>query len=331
MSGWRRVGADVFQEGRGGHEEQIAGLRDAEIEQTVVIAGGTADEHVLQHLLDRSGRTCIADEIGAELLLGNIPEWHVVAEDLHFLAVLDDGRQRAMSEARLGGIVELDVGKLGAADDALLRLGGQRIPTGQIVQIFLYDDIAAAREEGVFIADISGIDRRLRRRILRAVDEAEKVAVVEIAKPMYLVDCCNRVAERNHDLRRQLETEVHALGADMEQQIPRCCDRLPRAGLDLSKRMQLCRPRIAEDPVPRLGADPHDAGEVSLDIAEADRAQQRREVAAKRPDGRTARLARVDRYDKKDRGPGKGLNDRLRRGRQARLCTGFGQGISLRR
>ena len=35
------------------HVDGIAGLRDAEIEQTVVIAGGTADEHVFQHLLDR--------------------------------------------------------------------------------------------------------------------------------------------------------------------------------------------------------------------------------------------------------------------------------------
>src|SRR5258707_2173750 len=68
LSSGRRVVSDVFQEGRGGHEEQIAGLRDAEIEQTIVIALGTADEHVLQHLLDPSRRTCIADEIGAELL-----------------------------------------------------------------------------------------------------------------------------------------------------------------------------------------------------------------------------------------------------------------------
>jgi hypothetical protein len=71
----------------------------------------------------------------------------------------------------------------------------------------------------------------------------------------------------------------------VEEKIARRRDRLPRTGLDLPKRMQLRRPRIAEEPFPRLGADSHHAGEISLDIAEADRAQQRREIAAKQPHG----------------------------------------------
>ena len=106
-----------------GHEEQIAGLGDAEIQQTVVIAGRAADEHVLQHLLDRPWRSRIADEIGAEFALRGTAERHVVAEDLYLLAVLDDGGQRVVRRGRLDGIVEFDVGELGAADDALLRLG----------------------------------------------------------------------------------------------------------------------------------------------------------------------------------------------------------------
>src|ERR1700722_13642059 len=96
LTGRRRVVADVFQKSRRRHEEQIAGLRDAEIEQAVVISGRTADEHIFQHLLDGSPRTCVAAEIGAELLLADAAERHVVADDLDFLATLDDGRQRVM-------------------------------------------------------------------------------------------------------------------------------------------------------------------------------------------------------------------------------------------
>src|SRR4029077_142653 len=113
---------------------------------------------------------------------------------------------------------------------------------------------------------------------------AEEIAVVEIAKPMHFVDRRNRIAEPGHDLRRQLEAEVHALGANVEEEIARRRARMARARLDLSKGMQLRRPRITEEPVPRLGADPQDAGEISLDIAETDRTYQPREVAAKRPD-----------------------------------------------
>ena len=38
--------------------------------------------------------------------------------------------------------------------------------------------------------------------------------------------------------------------------------------------MQFGRPRLAEQPVPGVGADPHHAGQIALDIAEADRADQ---------------------------------------------------------
>src|SRR3984885_15048690 len=74
LTGRRRVVADVFQKSRRRHEEQIAGLRDAEIEQAVVISGRTTDEHIFQHLLDGSRRTCVADEIGAEFLLADAAE-----------------------------------------------------------------------------------------------------------------------------------------------------------------------------------------------------------------------------------------------------------------
>src|SRR6516164_7239298 len=63
----RRVAVDALQEGRGRREKKIAADGSAEVEQPVVVAGRPANEHVLEHLLDRSRRTGIADEVGAEL------------------------------------------------------------------------------------------------------------------------------------------------------------------------------------------------------------------------------------------------------------------------
>src|SRR5579864_791747 len=68
-SGRGLVVPDVLQERRGRSEEEIPGYRTAEIQQPIVIAGGPPNEHILQHLLDRSWRTRVADEIGAELAL----------------------------------------------------------------------------------------------------------------------------------------------------------------------------------------------------------------------------------------------------------------------
>ena len=93
-----------------------------------------------------------------------------------------------MRETWLDRIVELDVGELGAADDALLRFGGQRVPRGKVVHVFLRDHIAAAGEGGILGADERGFDHRAPTRIFGAVDEAQKVAVVEIAKAMHFVD-----------------------------------------------------------------------------------------------------------------------------------------------
>ena len=134
-----------------------------------------------------------------------------------------------------------------------------------------------------------GVDRRLTRRVLRAVDEADEIAVVEIAEAMHFVDGRDRVAEPRHDLRRQLEAEVHALGADVEQEIARRGDRMARSGADLAERMQLRRPRRAEQPVPGVRADAHDAGEISLEVAEADGADNAERSAQN--DRTAARLA----------------------------------------
>ncbi len=90
--------------------------------------------------------------------------------------------QRIVGAGRLDRLVELDVGKLGPADDALLRLGWKRVPCAEVVQIFLHDHVAAAGEGGILRADDGGFGHFAAAWILRAVDEPEQVAVVEIAK-----------------------------------------------------------------------------------------------------------------------------------------------------
>src|SRR5271165_3672329 len=87
----RLVFGYVVQKCCGGREKQASRDSTAEIEQPVVIARWEADEHVLQHFLNRSGRTAVTNEIGAKFALRGPPEGHVVAQDLDLFPILDDG------------------------------------------------------------------------------------------------------------------------------------------------------------------------------------------------------------------------------------------------
>src|SRR3984957_7281544 len=147
----------VLQKCRRRHKEQVSGHGAAEVEQPVVVAGGPADEHVLEHLFDSAGRTAVADEIGAKLTMRGSAERHVVAQNLDLFPVLDDCGERAVCRGWLDRIVQFDIGKLGAADDAFLRFGGERIPCSKIMEIFLNDDIAAAGKVSVLVTDYYGV------------------------------------------------------------------------------------------------------------------------------------------------------------------------------
>ena len=84
--------------------------------------------------------------------------------------------------------------------------------------------------------------------------------------------------------------------------------------VDLAERMQTFRLRRAEQPVPCIGADPHDAGQPALEIAEADRAHQRGHIGAQRPYHRIIFRIGLDR-DRKEDGRARQLrSDRLRNG-----------------
>ena len=160
---------------------------------------------------------------------------------------------------------QLEVAELRTPDRALLLLDRQRVPAVEVVQVLLDDDVAAAGEGRVLVADQDRGDRRLALRVLGAVDEAEQVALVEGPEAVHLVDHPARPAAAGHQPLRELEAQVQAVGADVEQQVAR---RRRRAGAgrrrQLGERVQAGRPRRAEQPVPDAGADADDAGQLAL-------------------------------------------------------------------
>src|ERR1700691_2844343 len=92
----RRIFADVLQKRRRPHEEQVSRDSAAEVEQPIIVAGRLPDEHVLEHLFGRAGRTAVAYEIGTKFALRRPPERHVVAQDFDLFPVLDDGSKRVV-------------------------------------------------------------------------------------------------------------------------------------------------------------------------------------------------------------------------------------------
>src|SRR5205807_8978737 len=172
--------------------------------------------------------------------------------------------------------------------------------------------IAPARDARVLVADDGGVDRQLICRVLGPVDETDQVAVVEILEAMHLIDGGHCPAEPNHELRREFEAEVHSGGTDVEEDVAGRGHGMTRLRPDLPERMELRRSSSAEEPVPGGGTEPHDAGEVALEVAKGDRPNQRREVFAEASDRLAMVIAGVDRNHQEDRRPRQRCDYRLR-------------------
>ena len=82
--------------------------------------------------------------------------------------------------------------------------------------------------------------------------------------------------QARHDLHGELETEIHALGADVKEQVAGRGDGVARAGAKFTKGMKFRRARRAEEAVPGVGTEAHDAGESGFKIAKTHGAQKAR-------------------------------------------------------
>src|SRR5215469_2377601 len=298
----RLVGGHVVEERCGGNEEQTSGDGCAEVEDAIVITGRAADEHVFKHLFDGAGRATVADEIGTELSMTRAAEGHVVAKDFDFPTAFFDDGEGVMGGRGLHRVSEFDVGDLGAADDFFLRFDGDLVPLIQIVKILLHDDVASTCESGIFVANKDSIGGRAAGGIFRAIHEAEEIAIVEVAEAVNFVAGRDGAFEASHDLRGELETKIHTLGADMKHQIASRGDSMARAGPNFIKGMKFSRPRRAEKTVPPIGTDAHDAGQGTFERAKTDGPQKRREIGAEGKDRGAIFVTGIDRDDEKHGG-----------------------------
>src|ERR1700757_5033945 len=66
----------LVEKRRGWCKEKAAGDGSAEVENTVIVAGGPADEHVFQHLFDRARRSAVTDKVGSEFAPPDLAERH---------------------------------------------------------------------------------------------------------------------------------------------------------------------------------------------------------------------------------------------------------------
>ena len=89
-----------------------------------------------------------------------------------------------------------------------LPTGSKGVPRREVVQVLLDHQVAAAGEFEVVLADEGGGMRRLPIRVLRAIDEAEQVPVIEEAETLHLVHRGDRALQPDQYLRRQLEAQV---------------------------------------------------------------------------------------------------------------------------
>ncbi len=184
------------------------------------MADRIAHKHIVEHLLDDREVACVPDEVGAEFSLTGSPERHVVTQDLALHPVgADDGVQGLVRLPPVR-VIQLDVIGLRAANDSFLLGNGEIRPRSKVVQVLLHDDIASPGEVRIVVTEDGGAVEGVASWILRAVDEAQEVTVVEIAEPLHLIDDRDGIAERDEEQAFQLKAEVAALGADMKEGSP---------------------------------------------------------------------------------------------------------------
>jgi len=195
-------------------------VSSGEVQNAVVIR--IANEHVPKHPLDAAKVLGIADEVGTELLVADGSERHVLAVDLQIVAVfIANVIERDVRVCRFFLLGHLHVIQLGAADRALLLLRTEPIPRIHVVQILLHDHVTAAPVLGVLITHQHSIFGRGKFWILRTIHESQQVAIIEELEAVRLIHNLCMAFQALADQRCQLETHIHMIGSQVDQQVTR--------------------------------------------------------------------------------------------------------------
>ena len=99
----------------------------------------------------------------------------------------------------------------------------------------------------------------------------------------------------------------------MKEDVTRRCDGVVST-TDFTERMQIFRPRRAEQPIPCVGAKRHDTGEPTLQVTEAHGFQKGGQITTEGPHGRSVFRSGVYRHDQEDSGACECCGDWLRGG-----------------
>src|SRR3989442_3766571 len=143
------------------------------------------------------------------------------------------------------------------------------------MEVLLNNHIAARGERRILASYEGGINRVLTLGIFRPVDEANEVAAVKVTKPMNLVNRADCGSKPSHNLRRQLEAQVHALRPNMPEHVARRRDGMTLSRPYLAKLVQLSWPRLPEYLVPGIGSKLQNTGKRSFLFTKSYRAHER--------------------------------------------------------
>lgn len=119
---------------------------------------------------------------------------------------------------------------------------------------------------------------------------------------MNLVYRRNSISDTRHDLRCQLETQIHAFRADVEKHVAWRRNRMACSRANFAEHAQFRWQRQSKEPLPCAGPEAHDTGKARFKIAKFHCAYQPSEVSAERPYNRAIAGARFECHDQEDRG-----------------------------
>ena len=151
-----------------------------------------------------------------------------------------------------------------------------------VVQVFLQPAHSCPPLNAASSSPITRVVEGLRAlRVLRAVDEADHGALIEITEAREHSSITVTASPSLAVTERPVQnTDPFLIGADKCSRMSPGVATATRPAADRAERMQLARARCAEQRIPGFGAEAADAGEIACRRAFADRTHHRRRNVA---------------------------------------------------